>query len=640
MARKSRWQQFADSFNSMYNTVSGVAQDFEIAKVNRQEFEDDQGNPLEGSALERARYKALGDIYTKYGDAERGLMLRGRLADLESAQMGNTITRETMDDQIAAAGLGNDLTRARINSANASAARSRAAAARSGSRTRAPTQAELISQALQDAMTGTAPGGGQAAPASEPRRSSGDAPVNRTPPAAPGGLAPPSAPSSLPKVSSAPTDGDVEVAKAAARPGVSGTPVVSTQGRATQQQGPGSSSGQPNDVLVGGAGSDTLDNATSPSAMTAAPNMAQMTEKLAEGVAAGGRKKKAVAQETATQGRASAEDVMMRAAENLLQAGQVDAAKKLVDGVETYGAIEALKITRDSERLRQSMNVALRRGGIGGALAVLDQYNGEDLKVDVVETSDGYSVVEYLPGEEGEVNQRVLFSGRAADDIRQGFITYTMDPVESADYTAQILANKKARAELELKRKEIPGSDANERAINWLTAEPNNPRAQLYAETTLGLAPDQIADFATRVAVFEDSKRARSGTDGSRTPPPDTQDTDAGDPPPATPAPAEEPEPSTGSSASRRKSRGGLRDTGPSANDRAREIALGVWRRAMAARQAGPSGLASSPSAGDTSPEAIMERVYAELRRDPSMQGFTEQYLQQLAQEAVMSAAR
>jgi hypothetical protein len=393
--------------------------------------------------------------------------------------------------------------------------------------------------------------------------------------------------------------------------------------------------------------------------------MSQMAGKLAEGVAAGGRKKKTAVNEAATQGRASAEDVMMRAAENLLQAGQVDAAKKLVDGVETYGAIEALKITRDSERLRQSMNVALRRGGVGGGLAVLDQYNGDDLKVDIVETPTGYSVVEYMPGEDGEANQRVLFSGRTAEDIRQGFITYTMDPVESADYTAKILANKKARAELELKAKEIPGSDANERAINWLSAEPNNPRARLYAEVTLGLAPEQLDGFMTQVAVYQEAQRSGSqpppdpkvepepqggGSSGEEDAPRvdpnssasrlDTRGVSAGDV--GAGVGDETGQRSRRANANRARGGGGLSDAGPSITpvDRARSIALNEWRRATAARQAGPSGLASSPAAGDTSAEAIASRVYATLKRDPAMAGVADKDLRALAREAVMSAAQ
>lgn len=666
MARKSRWQQFADSFNATYGTFNNAFKNIESTRAMDKDYKDDEGNVLEGSALESARYKALGDIYTKYGDAEGGLMMRGRYADLQSAQMGNKITRETMDDQIAAAGLGNDLTRARIDSANASTARSRAATANSVRSARKPTQAEIIQRALQDAMTGAAPSGeGTAPPPASSPAPTGDSPVNRTAPAAPnssaapGGLTPPSAPSSLPQVSSAAPDEDVQVARAAARSDVNPNPVISTQGRAGQQEGPGAPQPRP-DEFVGGSGGDTLDSAKSPDAMTAAPNMAQMTEKLAEGVAAGGKNKTKATREVASQGRASAEDVMMRAAENLLNSGQVDAAKKLVQGVETYGAIEALKITRDSERLRQGMNVALRRGGVGGALAVLDQYNGEDLKVDVIQTEDGFSVVEYMPGEGDDPGaQRALFSGRTAEEIEQGFITYTMDPVESADYTAKILANKKAKAELEMKRKKIPGSDANERAINFLAAEPNNPRARLLAEVVLGLPPEQIDEFVVKNQIYQDARSANTAPPpGSKAEPKGTE----------TPDRAEAPREDQNSSAARVETRGvggtgggdatgqrerrananlargggGLRDTGPSETpaDRARSIALDVWRRAEASRQAGPSGLASSPSAGNTNSEAIMARVYGELARDPMMSEVSDRDLRTLAREAVMSAAQ
>jgi hypothetical protein len=106
MARKSRWQQFTDSFNAVYDTFTDAAQRIEVAKVNRQEFKDDSGNPLEGLALDRARTKALGDIYTKYGDAEKGVSLRSSVEGLGAMSRDNDIGEATKVDQIYQQGAG------------------------------------------------------------------------------------------------------------------------------------------------------------------------------------------------------------------------------------------------------------------------------------------------------------------------------------------------------------------------------------------------------------------------------------------------------------------------------------------------------------------------------------------------------
>jgi hypothetical protein len=135
MARKSRWQQFSDNFNSVYDTFNKAAQNIETSRImNDEKFtgEGGLGAGLEGSALERARYKALGDIYTKYGNAEQGLQMRNQLATLDAAERENTINQTIMQELIDQRGaLQSGLMRGRTNAANASANASNASAANS-----------------------------------------------------------------------------------------------------------------------------------------------------------------------------------------------------------------------------------------------------------------------------------------------------------------------------------------------------------------------------------------------------------------------------------------------------------------------------------------------------------------------------
>lgn len=123
MARKSRWQQFADSFNAVYGTFNKAFEDIETSKLMKQEFKDDAGNALAGDDLDRARYRALADIKTKYGDAAGGLALRSNAAALESTTFANDLNRELRPELLAQRGvLQSGLMGAQINSANAGAA--------------------------------------------------------------------------------------------------------------------------------------------------------------------------------------------------------------------------------------------------------------------------------------------------------------------------------------------------------------------------------------------------------------------------------------------------------------------------------------------------------------------------------------
>ena len=101
MARKSRWQQFTDNFNSVYGSFKQVGQDYETGNImDDKKFTEEGGLGfgLEGSALEEARYKALGDIYTKYGNADKGLEMRQSLADLKQREFDNNLRQSLVDE--------------------------------------------------------------------------------------------------------------------------------------------------------------------------------------------------------------------------------------------------------------------------------------------------------------------------------------------------------------------------------------------------------------------------------------------------------------------------------------------------------------------------------------------------------------
>lgn len=153
MARQSRWQQFANNFNAVYGTFNDAFQNIESARVMRQDFTDDAGNPLEGSALDRARYSALADIRTKYGDAAGGLALRANQAALESNTFNNDLNAATREQQTylrgdgAVAGLNSE-----INARNAAAAASMASA----NRTNTLLPGEVEAQGLTNTGLGIA----------------------------------------------------------------------------------------------------------------------------------------------------------------------------------------------------------------------------------------------------------------------------------------------------------------------------------------------------------------------------------------------------------------------------------------------------------------------------------------------------
>ena len=108
MARKSRWQQFTDNFNGVYGAFNKIGQDIETQKLmDDKQFtaEGAAGYGLSGNALEKARYKALSNIYTKYGNAKDGLATRQQLSSLEASDRKNELEAATLEERIKQNGL-------------------------------------------------------------------------------------------------------------------------------------------------------------------------------------------------------------------------------------------------------------------------------------------------------------------------------------------------------------------------------------------------------------------------------------------------------------------------------------------------------------------------------------------------------
>jgi len=97
MARRSRWQNFSDNFNSVYGSFNKLGKDIESKKVMNSDYTDDDGNALAGDALDRRRMMELSKVYTKYGDAEGGLGLRAQQAKIEADKRNNDLQSRILD---------------------------------------------------------------------------------------------------------------------------------------------------------------------------------------------------------------------------------------------------------------------------------------------------------------------------------------------------------------------------------------------------------------------------------------------------------------------------------------------------------------------------------------------------------------
>ena len=63
MARQSRWQQFGDAFNAVYNAGTTLGQAIDVGGIAFKDYEDEEGNKLTGLALDRARMRQANRIF-------------------------------------------------------------------------------------------------------------------------------------------------------------------------------------------------------------------------------------------------------------------------------------------------------------------------------------------------------------------------------------------------------------------------------------------------------------------------------------------------------------------------------------------------------------------------------------------------
>jgi len=109
------WKEFANNFNAVYGAFNDTFRDMDAADISSWEVEDEldangvaTGKKLYGGQvlpdkytqtdLDRMQYKALSDVFTKYGDAAGGLKMR-----LDANRLG----KEESDTRVALATEGN-----------------------------------------------------------------------------------------------------------------------------------------------------------------------------------------------------------------------------------------------------------------------------------------------------------------------------------------------------------------------------------------------------------------------------------------------------------------------------------------------------------------------------------------------------
>jgi hypothetical protein len=108
MAKRSKWQQFADNFDAMNSTMNKGFSAYEINKLKKQDFfedeMDDDGNvigqkQLEGDALRMKQSSGIADIYDKYGMTDQASKMRVDSATLKGLQDTNSFNDLTVEDR-------------------------------------------------------------------------------------------------------------------------------------------------------------------------------------------------------------------------------------------------------------------------------------------------------------------------------------------------------------------------------------------------------------------------------------------------------------------------------------------------------------------------------------------------------------
>jgi len=411
MARKSRWQQFSENFNSTYSTLNGAFEDFETAKVMKQDFNDDAGNALAGTELDRRRYQALADIKTKYGDAEGGLTLRSNAEVLAGQTMSNDIMTATKEDQIYQQGAGaSGLLRAQINRAN------RPAASRPRSIT--STEAKIAEQSRLQGIIAGVPRGGSSAPA----------PAETFPVGTPAG----------------------------------GSGAGSGGGGVAQSLTAQSASNS----VAGGAAADTLEPIASGGlsfgALAKAP---QGKANATTGSVSTGEEVPVFDSDPVGQ------EWGVRVHTALTNAGEVKAAE---EWRKSYMPPERYAILQQGLDMLVNAQEAYRRDGPTGFAQMWNDYNGTDLEADVFLDNDGnYVLQEFRLGKDGKrTDTRTVAKGTSEAEFRINIENVFKDPVTAMEASKSYYDTMKAKAEAYAKENPPKARESPEEFVMRVLTEP------------------------------------------------------------------------------------------------------------------------------------------------------------------------
>ena len=116
------WKEFANNFNSVYGAFNNTFKNMKAGEISDWEVEDEldangvaTGNKLFGGQvlptnytqadLDERQYRALSDVYTKFGDAAGGLKMRLDANKLRNEQSKTRVQENTEGNQVTLSGL-------------------------------------------------------------------------------------------------------------------------------------------------------------------------------------------------------------------------------------------------------------------------------------------------------------------------------------------------------------------------------------------------------------------------------------------------------------------------------------------------------------------------------------------------------
>ncbi len=128
MARQSKWKQFGDAFNAVYNAGTTLGSAIETGGIAFKDYEDEEGNKLTGLALDRARTDDYADVERKWGDPMEALRMRVGVETLGQGRLQTDYLGDTYDERVYQGGIGgtkelnanidNTISRTGLNTAN------------------------------------------------------------------------------------------------------------------------------------------------------------------------------------------------------------------------------------------------------------------------------------------------------------------------------------------------------------------------------------------------------------------------------------------------------------------------------------------------------------------------------------------